>query len=164
LTHFSLLDRQNRKSKIIPNRGDFLSQVDSVGSWQLRRVTLLWLPTIAAGILVILHRFTVLRPDAFRCLIPECEGPDSVYGNRMVGSNPADFCKKPVFNDSIVDEDFNCTIIPKSAVAYFEECRPGVNFTNILCSAKVLRPVFFLHLDLRFFTLFAQKYLRKRRW
>ena len=121
--------KQNRKSKLIPNRGDFLSQVDKVGTWQMRRVTLLWLPTIAAGILVILHRFTVLRPDAFRCLVPECEDTDSVYGNRMVvGNNPDDFCKKPVFNESLIDDDFNCSLTSKSAVSYFDDCRPGYIF------------------------------------
>ena len=64
---------RKRRAPKIPNRIDVLSQVGDFGTWQTRRIAILWLPAIAAGILTILHRFTVLKPNNFRCLIPECE-------------------------------------------------------------------------------------------
>ncbi len=124
------LQTRKRKTVSIPNRGDIFSQIGDFGTWQFRLLVVLSFPTIAAGILGVLHRFTLLKPDSFRCLIPECENPEAKFGDRITPGfgdriKPDFFCLKPVFNDSFLeddDEEINCY---NQTFLDFETCNLG---------------------------------------
>ena len=62
-------DDNKGNNKILSNYDQLLPYIGDMGTWQLATVAILWPPSMAAGIIVLLSSFTALEPRAFRCAL-----------------------------------------------------------------------------------------------
>ena len=62
-------DENKGNNKILSNYDQLLPYIGDMGTWQLATVAILWPPSMAAGIIVLLSSFTALEPRAFRCAL-----------------------------------------------------------------------------------------------
>lgn len=83
-----LFNGERRRSKFedfdprtVMNYDDILEELGEFGPWHIFMLALLWLPPMASGIFVLTYSFTGLEPQAYRCLIPDCDySHDYEYG------------------------------------------------------------------------------------
>ena len=59
-------ENKGNNNKILSNYDQLLPYIGDMGTWQLATVAILWPPSMAAGIIVLLSSFTALEPRAFR--------------------------------------------------------------------------------------------------
>ena len=62
-------ENKGNNNKILSNYDQLLPYIGDMGIWQLATVAILWPPSMAAGIIVLLSSFTALEPRAFRCAL-----------------------------------------------------------------------------------------------
>ena len=62
-------DNKGNNKSILSNYDQLLPYIGDMGIWQLATVAILWPPSMAAGIIVLLSSFTALEPRAFRCAL-----------------------------------------------------------------------------------------------
>ena len=62
-------ENKGNNNKILSNYDQLLPYIGDMGTWQLATVAILWPPSMAAGIIVLLSSFTALEPKAFRCAL-----------------------------------------------------------------------------------------------
>ena len=65
-----------------------ISHIGELSRWNLINLTLLWLPPMMGGIIVLQTSFSVLPPSQFRCRMP-CEDENATYDD-------------PRFNESMI--------------------------------------------------------------
>ena len=59
----------NSTKEIISSYDQLLDCIGDFGWWQFSSVSLLMLPSLAGGIIVLLTNFTAFEPKAFRCAL-----------------------------------------------------------------------------------------------
>ena len=57
------------------NYDKILVELGEFGPWQIVITLLLWLPAAVDGVMTLIASYTSLVPEAYRCNIPDCDGP-----------------------------------------------------------------------------------------
>ena len=70
------------------NYDKILVELGEFGPWQIVITLLLWLPAAVDGVMTLIASYTSLVPEAYRCNIPDCDGP---------GFGFSDFPKQKLF-------------------------------------------------------------------
>lgn len=60
---------EEKKGEIVSNYDQILAYIGDMGLWQFSAIAILWPPSMAGGIIVLLSSFTALEPRAFRCAL-----------------------------------------------------------------------------------------------
>lgn len=65
----SFTEEQIAAAEVVSSYDQILSHIGGLGKWQMFSVAVLWPPSIAAGIIVLLTSFSALEPSAYRCAL-----------------------------------------------------------------------------------------------
>ena len=63
-------NKPRKDATVIKSYDEILAYIGDMGVWQFSAIAILWPPSMAGGIIVLLSSFTALEPRAFRCALP----------------------------------------------------------------------------------------------